>query len=98
MSLQIVYTPDSLETLVSIYNFISEKFGAKSADTFVLKAEKTISLIAQFPLMFKSTSIDNDVRIGFISKQTSLFYKVTDTSIQLLFFWDNRQEPILPQF
>lgn len=54
-------------------------------------------MIAQFPFMFKSTSINDDVRIGFISKQTSLFYKVTDTSIQLLFFWDNRQEPILPQ-
>lgn len=39
MSLQVVYTPDSLETLVSIYNFINEKFGAKSADTFALKAE-----------------------------------------------------------
>lgn len=97
MSIQVLYTPDSLETLASIYNFIRGEFGSKSADTFVSKAEKTINLISQFPLMFKSTSIDENIRIGFISKQTSLFYRVTDNSIQLLFFWDNRQEPILPQ-
>jgi plasmid stabilization system protein ParE len=95
MSLNLFYTPRAKETLVSVYNFIYNKFGARSADKFTAKAEKTIALIAQYPFMFKSTNIDEHVRIGFISKQTSLFYKVTDNSIQLLFFWDNRQEPII---
>jgi plasmid stabilization system protein ParE len=97
VSLQVFYTPRSKETLGSVYNFISDKFGLKSADQFVLKAEKTIALIAQQPFMFKASAIDDDVRIGLISKQTSLFYRVTDTSVHLLFFWDNRQEPLLPQ-
>jgi len=95
MSLQVLYTPDSKETLISIYNFIEEKFGINSANKFVSSAEKTIKLIAEYPLMFKATTIDSNVRIGFISKQTSLFYRVTDNAIHLLFFWDNRQEPIL---
>ncbi len=95
MSLQIYYTPKSKETLSSVYNFILEQFGKRSADKFILKAEKTISLIAEFPLMFKASDIDQNVRIGLITKQTSLFYLVKETSIDLLFFWDNRQEPIL---
>jgi len=96
MSLQIFYTPRSKETLVSVYNFISNKFGVSSADKFISKAEKTIALIAEQPLMFKAASIDKNVRIGLITKECSLFYMVTDTSVHLLFFWDNRQEPILP--
>ncbi|MCR8561310.1 type II toxin-antitoxin system RelE/ParE family toxin [Mucilaginibacter sp. BJC16-A38] len=96
MSLQIYYTPRSKETLSSVYNFILGRFGKRSADKFILKAEKTISLIAEFPLMFKASSIDENVRIGLITKQTSLFYLVKETSIDLLFFWDNRQEPVLP--
>jgi plasmid stabilization system protein ParE len=96
MRLKVYYTPRSRETLNEIYNFIQNKFGIRPADKFVLKAEKIISLIAQYPYMFKASTIDEKVRVGLISKQTSLFYRVTDTSIHLLFFWDNRQEPILP--
>jgi plasmid stabilization system protein ParE len=96
MGLPIYYTPRSRETLVQIYNFIKAKFGTKPADKFVVKAEKIIMLISQYPLMFKASTIDKNVRIGLISKQTSLFYRITDTSIHLLFFGDNRQEPILP--
>jgi len=68
MSLQIFYTPRSKETLESVYNFINEKFGRRSADQFVQKAEKTIKLIAEYPFMFKTSSIDDNIRIGLISK------------------------------
>lgn len=98
MSLQVFYTPRSKETLTSVHDFIHDKFGLKSANQFVLKAEKIVSLIVDQPFMFKASTIDYNVRVGFISKQTSLFYRVTDTSIHLLFFWDNRQEPVLPQY
>ena len=94
MSRAIFYTPEAKETLRAVYWFIEGKFGKRSADKFVLKAEKTIALIAVHPLMFKASPLGENVRVGFISKQTSLFYLVTDTSIDLLFFWDNRQEPM----
>ena len=95
MSLKIFYTPRSKDTLESVYNFISNQFGSNSADKFALKAEKTIVLIAEHPFMFKASSIDKNVRIGLISKQTSVFYRVTETSVHLLFFWDNRQKPLV---
>ena len=97
MDLEIYYTPHAKQTLQQTYNFINNKFGANTADKFVVKAEKTILLIAKYPYMFKSSTIDKDVRIGLISKQTSLFYRVTDKSIHLLFFCDNRMEPLISQ-
>jgi len=96
MKLAIFYTPRSKETLASVYNFILDKFGLKPANKFASKIEKIIELIAHHPFMFKASTIDYDVRIGLISKQTSLFYRLTGTSVHLLFFWDNRQEPIMP--
>jgi len=94
MSLKIFYTSDAQSTLAAVYNFIDKKFGSRTADRFLTDAEKTISLIAENPLMFRASTFDVDVRIGFISKQTSLFYRVSEETIYLLFFWDNRQEPI----
>lgn len=94
MSLNIFYTPTARETLISLYNFIYGKFGSRSADKFLLKAERTIALISAQPFMFKTSAVDQEVRIALITKQCSLFYVVRDSSIHLLFFWDNRQEPI----
>ncbi len=97
MSLPIFYTPRAQETLILVHDFISQKFGAKAATKFVLKSERTIALIAQHPYLFKSSYFDINIRVALITKRTSLFYRVTATAIHLLFFWDNRQEPILSQ-
>ena len=97
MSLNIFYTPRSQETLQSVYNFISLKFGIRSANKFALKAEKAIALIAEQPYMFKASSLDENIRVGLITKQCSLFYQVTENSINLLFFYDNRQEPFFSE-
>jgi len=44
--------------------------------------------------MFKASLIEDSVRKGFISKQTSFFYEIHENEIIILFFWDNRQEPM----
>ncbi len=44
--------------------------------------------------MFKASDFKDDIRIGYISKQTSFFYKIQENEIIILFFWDNRQEPL----
>lgn len=93
MKLEIVYTPEARVTLNSIYNFITAEFGNAASNRFAIRTEKTIDLTAGNPLMFKASSIDESVRVAVITKQTSLFYRVTDTAIHLLYFWDNRQDP-----
>jgi hypothetical protein len=45
--------------------------------------------------MFKASVIDINVRQGFITKQTSVIYEVHQTHILILYFWDNRQDPII---
>lgn len=85
MSLTIFYTPRSKETLCSVYDFTSNKFGAGVTKKFAINAEKTILLIAEHPFMFKASEIDINVRIALIKKQTSLFYRVTDFHPSFIF-------------
>jgi plasmid stabilization system protein ParE len=92
MSLKILSTPNSDDTFIAIYDFIEVRFGRKAADKFLDKTENVVALISEHPLMYKATSIDSNVRIAIINKQTSLFYRVTETSIHLLYFWDNRRD------
>jgi len=95
MGYNIVVTPEAEDTLTSVHKFIFNNFGKRSANTFLQQADKIISMISEMPLMYKAAPFDETVRIGFISKQTSIFYRVKEETVELLFFWDNRQEALV---
>lgn len=86
MALSIFYTESAKETITSVYLFTPQKFGDRVADKFIKKTEKTIKLISEQPYMFKESSFEINVRIGLITKQTSIFYRVINSSNHILFF------------
>jgi plasmid stabilization system protein ParE len=94
MSLEIIFTDDASEMLLSIIRLIESKWGAKQAERFLSKTYKTIDLISKQPYLFKASSINETVRICVLTRQTSFFYEVRDNKIIILFFWDNRQDPL----
>jgi plasmid stabilization system protein ParE len=94
MNLEIIFTDDASYMLLSITNFIENKWGKKQAEKFLSKVYKTLDLISKQPYLFKASAIQENVRIGIVSKQTSFFYEIQDSEIIILFFWDNRQDPI----
>lgn len=79
---------------MAVYNFIEENVGKKDADKFLFKVEKVVNLIAQNPYMFKASGTAKNVRVGLINRRHSVLYRVYENSIHILFFWDNRQEPL----
>jgi plasmid stabilization system protein ParE len=94
MNLAIAWTDDAQETFDLTVAQIENKWGNRSAEKFVRGAFKTINRISTQPYMFKA-SFTNNVRKALITEQTSMFYEVHATHITILYFWDNRQEPIL---
>ena len=94
MALKIVFSADALEILLSIVNYIQSNWGSRQSEKFLEKLHKTLDLVSKNPYMFKASLIEDSVRKGFISKQTSFFYEIHENAIFILFFWDNRQEPI----
>ena len=93
MSLAIEWTDEAKETFAGIVSFIENKWTDREAKNFVKRAQKLISLIAVQPYMYKA-SLYNDVRQAVITPQTSTFYQIHPECVTILFFWDNRQEPI----
>ncbi len=93
MSLALIWTDEAIETFDGVVLFIENKWSKKEADKFVQRTQKILKLIADQPYMYKA-SLNNNVRQAIFTKQTSVFYEVHDEFITVLFFWDNRQEPI----
>jgi len=93
MKLEIILTPKAKETFLATILLIKFKWGDKSAEKFVERTYTVLDTIAQQPFLYKAYQ-GNDVRKGLITKHTSLVYRVVHDRIEVLFFWDNRQEPI----
>ena len=94
MSLAVFWSEEADETFEAIVLFIENGWGEKRAEIFVKHTQKVLSLISNQPYMYKA-SITGSVRQAVITPQTSVYYEIHDDYITLLFFWDNRQDPIL---
>ncbi|MHA4893337.1 type II toxin-antitoxin system RelE/ParE family toxin [Pedobacter sp. PWIIR3] len=93
--MEIIYSQAAKDTSRDVYAFIKEKFGDKAARDFLFKINKTLRSIGQFPEMFKASQLGENIRIGLITKQSSVLYEVLEDAIFLHYFWDNRQEPMI---
>ncbi|MBD1363363.1 type II toxin-antitoxin system RelE/ParE family toxin [Mucilaginibacter sp. ZT4R22] len=89
----IEWSDDAKETFDVIVLIIENKWSTRQAGVFIKRVRRVLQMIAMHPEMYKA-SISADVRQAVISKQTSMFYKVEERSIIVLYFWDNRQEPL----
>jgi len=89
--MKISWTPEAKVSYFNILDYLQYKWGLTEVRKFVEKTDFVLSQICKTPNMFKKSK-SKDIRIGFISKQTSLFYRIKKNEIELLTFWDNRQD------
>jgi plasmid stabilization system protein ParE len=94
MSLPIFWTDEAKETFDAIFFFILDKFSEQSAKKFLKQTNKILQIIKVQPEIFEASILDQ-CRKGRITDQTSVFYKIQDDQIRLLFFFDNRQDPLI---
>jgi plasmid stabilization system protein ParE len=94
MGLEVIFSDVAIDMLMSIGEFIENEWGVKQTYKFLEKAHKIIDLASKHPYMFKASPFKDNIRIGIITKQTSFFYEIKENAIVILFFWDNRQDPL----
>ncbi len=91
---KIVFSEEANSTFKDIQEQILNRFGDKEVKIFEKKVLKTLNLMAKFPYSFGLIHEVSNVRKGFIHKNCSIFYQVQESQIEVLFFWDNRQNPM----
>ena len=94
MHFDIIFSDAATETFEAIGQQILIKWGERELNEFRKRVYKVIEVITKFPLIFQAVNSTENVRKAFIHKNCSMFYSISDAYIKILFFWDNRQEPI----
>lgn len=92
--MRVVWTQNAQISFEAIVLYLDENFGKQVVQKFLSKTNSTIEAVRKFPNLYKATSLKQNLRKATISKVCSFYYEVHEDSIAILYFWDNRQEPI----
>lgn len=97
MSDLIEWSPRSRKDYLKLLDYLAIKWGNKSVNKFNNRLQSTLELISQNPDLYPSSDKMKNVRRCVLSKQTSLYYQIKRDRIELIAFFDNRQDPTKKQ-
>lgn len=77
-----------------IIEFLETTWTIKEIQSFILLVNKALNQIKENPYMFEDGGKMKNIRKGFITRHISLYYRIKrkKREIELLAFWDNRQD------
>jgi plasmid stabilization system protein ParE len=93
--MKVRWTPTARITYFNILDYLEEAWTENEVQVFVEEVEKVLVQIRNNPELFQASGTMKNIRKGFISKHTTLYYRIKPgrKELVLLTFWDNRQEP-----
>jgi hypothetical protein len=89
---EIKWTTEAEDTFTAVIHYLKVKWTDREIEIFIFSANKIISYISVRPLMFRQSKKQN-IREAVITKHNLLLYRVKPHHIELLTFWDTRQNP-----
>ncbi|MFH5885693.1 type II toxin-antitoxin system RelE/ParE family toxin [Halalkalibaculum sp. DA3122] len=94
MPYDIIWTPTARRSYVDILKYLNEHWSQTELIEFEAHVSEVLQLIAQFPMIYEYSE-QSDTHRCVLFSQVSLFYQVKKqtTEVELLLFWDNRQDP-----
>lgn len=90
-----IWSEEASFTFAGIINNISNKFTEREANVFLEQTFSTIDTIELYPKLYPTINVRGlkNVRKAVIHPHSTLFYEIGKNHIELLFFWDNRDNP-----
>ncbi len=76
-------------------NFLEETWSIRDVEKFINEVDNILELISKKPYLFEASRKSKNIRKGLITKHNTLYYRVKPKKqeIELITFWDNRQDP-----
>nr|WP_299073022.1 type II toxin-antitoxin system RelE/ParE family toxin [uncultured Allomuricauda sp.] len=91
--MNVKWTREADKSFNGIVDYLLDIWNVEIATNFVDIVDHTIKLIVTNPKMFKVSQYDNISREAFITKHTTMFYRILDDTIEIEYFWGNFDDP-----
>ena len=92
---KITWSPESIDTYVSIMEYLEEKWTEREIDNFIARVDEKLNILKQQPLIGRISSKKKKTYRTLIDKHTTLVYryKPVKQEIELITFWSNARNP-----
>jgi len=88
----IIWSPRAVQTYIDTLEYLKKNWTAREVNNFIARTDIALSYICKNPLLYPNSK-KGDTRKCVLTKQVSLFYQLQGEDIELLYFWDTRQNP-----
>ena len=92
MSYSIKWLPEAEFTYALVLDYLEENWTRKEVLNFIDRTEEVVAYIAKRPKQYVYSRKKEAYR-AVVTRHTSLFYRIKSDEVELLVFWDNRQNP-----
>ncbi|KAF5051589.1 hypothetical protein DSECCO2_417480 [anaerobic digester metagenome] len=82
-----------MKKLDSLLVSLENEWSTKVKHNFILKLDKSLKQIQKLPDSFPESEKIKGLRKCVVTKQTTVFYRYSETSIDVITIFDNRQNP-----
>lgn len=77
--------------LQSLLEYLDNEWGERVCDNFIEKLERAMQTITLTPLAFPVSEQISGLHKCVVTRQTSIYYRISSTDIEIVSILDNRQ-------
>jgi plasmid stabilization system protein ParE len=88
---KLFWTKEALQNLDETILYLQSRWTDREVDLFKKKLSHLLSLIELNPKLFPTSTLLSEVRKSVLTKQTSIFYKVDNQKIYILYLFNTYQ-------
>lgn len=89
---KVLWTDSALIELKNTVSYLEENFSEKEIRKLAFEIERTVNLIAKNPTIFPMSK-KKGVRKAVVQIFNTLYYRINENHVEILFFFSNRQNP-----
>lgn len=93
MAVPIIWSQNSIYDFERIINYLKNNWSERIALDFEYKLYNKVELLANQPLIGKTSASFNTIKSILITKHNRLYYQLTDLGLEVLNILDTRQNP-----
>jgi plasmid stabilization system protein ParE len=90
---KIIWSDEAYKNLQHIVDYLEKFWTSREIRRFARLLDKQLILIKRNPALYPYSNKSRNIRKSVLTKQTTLYYKITDAEVHLITLFDSRQSP-----